>query len=411
VPEHQQTGAPEHEQYEALCALAAGGLLDGEEFVDFQAHMRECSECRSEYQQLSSLVTRDLPQAQGTFWQKLAAMRAKPLPYSRQRFLRRARAEGAVFSREVETPARSGRWYLQPVTLAPVAFLVVVAIGLTIYHFRETPDTAGAKNAAAAQQIAALKQENSALTSSMSQLNESLAAGQREIQDLRAQRGSVAATAEKLRKGQGEAERFSSQKVQLLNETRNQEKLLAEARDEAARIDQLRINDEASLVEQQTRITELSQKLRVASATLDLERQLAAAGKDVRELMVSRKLHVIDVHDTDPSGKPSKAFARVFLTEGQSFTFYAFDLNEDRILSAKRNFQVWAAPGPGNSARSLGLLHVDARAQGRWVLKVDNPEIVKEIQSVFVTVEPAAGGKQPSGQKMLYAYLGEANHP
>jgi hypothetical protein len=38
-------------------------------------------------------------------------------------------------------------------------------------------------------------------------------------------------------------------------------------------------------------------------------------------------------------------------------------------------------------------------------------ELVKQINSVFVTVEPSAGGKQPSGQKMLYADLGEANHP
>jgi hypothetical protein len=59
----------------------------------------------------------------------------------------------------------------------------------------------------------------------------------------------------------------------------------------------------------------------------------------------------------------------------------------------------------------LGVLHVDAKTPGRWVLKVENPELVKEISSVFVTNEPSAGGKQPSGQKMLYAYLGEPNHP
>ena len=45
------------------------------------------------------------------------------------------------------------------------------------------------------------------------------------------------------------------------------------------------------------------------------------------------------------------------------------------------------------------------------MLKVENPEMVKQISSVFVTAEPMAGGKQPSGQKMLYAYLGDANHP
>jgi hypothetical protein len=45
------------------------------------------------------------------------------------------------------------------------------------------------------------------------------------------------------------------------------------------------------------------------------------------------------------------------------------------------------------------------------MLKVENPELVNQISSVFVTVEPTAGGKQPSGQKMLYAYIGQANHP
>jgi hypothetical protein len=128
--------------------------------------------------------------------------------------------------------------------------------------------------------------------------------------------------------------------------------------------------------------------------------------------MAARQLHVIDVRDTDPNGNPSKAFGRVFLTDGKSLTFYAFDLNEDRPENATRSFQVWAVPKESkNSARSLGFLNVDAKAQGRWALDVENPELVKDINSVYVTVEPATGGKQPSGQKMLYAYLGEPNHP
>jgi hypothetical protein len=174
----------------------------------------------------------------------------------------------------------------------------------------------------------------------------------------------------------------------------------------------LRNNDIASLVEQQARITDLSDKLRVASATLDMERQLTAEGKDVRELLAARQLHVIDVRDTDPNGNPGKAFGRVILTEGKSLTFYAFDLNEIKGGDTKRSFQVWAAADAGgNWARSLGFLRVDAKAQGRWVLKVDDPELVKKLNSVYVTAEPAAGGKQASGQKMLYAYLGQANHP
>jgi hypothetical protein len=413
VPEHRKEVMLQHEQYEALCALAAGGLLEGAELADFLAHMKACSQCGSDYEEFSSLVTRELPQNQGALGQKFAVMKARPLPYSRPRFLRRARAEGIPISHEVETRAPSHRWYLRPAAvLAPIAIFTIAAAGLTVYHFRATPDTARANDAAFAQQIVQLQQKNAGLIASLSQLNQSLAAGQREIQNLHAQLGNPAAENLRRTSGQtrGEAQRYSSRNVQLLDESGKQEKLLAQAQDEAARSSQLRISDEASMVEQQARITELANKLRIASATLDQERQLAASGKDVRDLMASRQLHVIDVRDTDPNGNPSPAFGRVFLTEGKSLTFYAFDLNEDN--NAKRGFQVWAVPGAGkNSPRSLGFLRVDAKAQGRWVLKVENPDLVKAISSVFITVEPAADGKQPSGQKMLYAYLGEANHP
>jgi hypothetical protein len=406
----------EHERYEALCALAAGGFLEDAEFGDFQAHLQECSECRSNYQELSTLVTRELPQARGNFQHNLAALRVKPLPYSRQRFLRRARSEGVVFSGEVETPAQLIPWYFRPViSVAAVVALAAVAVSLSVYHYRVTPDSARARDAGITQQIADLKQENSALTASLSQLTESLAARQHEVQTLRAQLGNTT-NAGNLQgsKGQvsGNSEQSTSQNVQLLDEFQNQNRLLEEARGEVARINELRANDAAFLGAQQVRIAELSDRLRVASATLDMERQLAAAGKDVRELMAARQLHVIDVRDTDPNGNPSKAFGRVFLTDGKSLTFYAFDLNEDRPENATRSFQVWAVPKESkNSARSLGFLNVDAKAQGRWALDVENPEIVKDINSVYVTVEPATGGKQPSGQKMLYAYLGEPNHP
>jgi hypothetical protein len=405
VPEQMRSGLPGHEEYEALAALAAGGRLEGAEFNDFRTHLKDCSECRADYQEFRGLVTQALPQAQGTFRQKLAEILTRPAEYSRERFLRRARAEGVVFPSQVEAPARSSSWYLRPsAVLAPIAAVAVVAIGLSAYRLGDTPHTAQPTDAASAQQLTELKGQNAALIASLSRLNDSLAHDQREISNLRSQLGS-----ESQRRG---AATSSSQNAQLLDEARDQEKLLAAAKDEAARINQLRVDDEASLVEQQARITELSYKLRIASATLDQERQLAAAGKDVRELIASRQLHVIDVRDTDPNGNPREAFGRVFLTEGKSLTFYAFDLNQDSGVQAKSSFQVWAVPEAGKSVpRSLGSLHLDAKAQGRWVLRVEKPDLVKEISSVFVTVEPTAGGKQPSGEKMLYAYLGEANHP
>jgi hypothetical protein len=56
-------------------------------------------------------------------------------------------------------------------------------------------------------------------------------------------------------------------------------------------------------------------------------------------------------------------------------------------------------------------LNVDNKAQQRWVLKTNDASAFKEINSLFVTVEPQGGAKTPHGQRLLFAYLGEANHP
>lgn len=401
----------DHSHYEELAALQAGGFLSEAEQTELREHTKNCPECLKAEEEFNELVRSGLPLTVNRVREITDKMKARPDKGMRPRFLQRARLEGIVFSPEVKGsiwhPAKRGGFVLATATI-----LATVLIAVVLYRAYRHP--ASGELVQAQQQVDRLKRENSTLTASLSQLNDSLAAGQREIQNLRTQLGNAATTAENLRRNteqaRGEAERSSSQNAQLLEEARNQEQLLAQARDEAARISQLRLNDDASLVQQELRIADLSNKLRIASATLDMERQLAAAGKDVRELMLARQLHVVDVHDTDPTGKRSKAFGRVFLTEGKSLTFYAFDLSDDRVLNAKRSFEVWAVPeGNKTSARSLGFLHADAKAQGRWVLKVENPELVKNISSAFVTVEPEAGGKHPSGQKMLYAYLGAAN--
>ena len=389
----------DHSHFEALAALEAGGFLSDQELMELREHIKDCVECQKSQEEFRGLVRSGMPLTVSPLLEFVEIARTRPDNGLRGRFLQRARLEGIGFSPGVDGSIRHPGRRLS--LLVPAATALVTAIIVAVF-FGTYWHPASRESSQTQQQVEQLKRENSALTASLSKLNESLSASQREIQNLRTELGNAAGT----------AQRSSSQSAELVEESRNQEKLLAEAKDEAARINQLRVNDEASLAEQLNRITDLSNKLRIASATLDMERQLAAAGKDVRELMLARELHVIDVHDTDPNGNPSRAFGRVFLTEGKSLSFYAFDLNEERALDAKRSFQVWAVPEAGkNSSRSLGFLRVDGKAQGRWVLKVENPELVKEISSVFVTVEPAAGGKQPSGQKMLYAYLGEANHP
>jgi hypothetical protein len=128
--------------------------------------------------------------------------------------------------------------------------------------------------------------------------------------------------------------------------------------------------------------------------------------------MGARNLHIIDVADLDWRGKSKKSFGRVFYAEGRSLVFYAFDLPEKGTIS-KVSFQAWGQrPSGGSGVKNLGVFHIDDHAQKRWVLRVEDPVLLGSIDSLFVTVEPGPGSDRPSGQKLLYAYLGTpVNHP
>ena len=87
-------------------------------------------------------------------------------------------------------------------------------------------------------------------------------------------------------------------------------------------------------------------------------------------------------------------------------------MNDNPNNDAKKTFQVWGEQeGKPGSLRSLGFLNVDNKTQQRWALKTNDAAAFKNINSLFVTVEPQGGAKTPSGQRLLFAYLGEANHP
>jgi predicted nuclease with TOPRIM domain len=189
---------------------------------------------------------------------------------------------------------------------------------------------------------------------------------------------------------------------------------VASVRAELERAQGGRAEDQTSLIESQVRIRDLSEQLAEKSNALEREKELLVAGRDVRELMASRNLHIVDVFDTDPKGKTRPAFGRIFLTEGKSLIFYAYDLNDPRIQSAGYQYRVWGKrEGPSQRARSLGIFYSDDKSQKRWVLQYDDPKVLQEIDSVFVTLEPPSGNQtQPKGEKLMYAYLrGQANHP
>jgi hypothetical protein len=154
--------------------------------------------------------------------------------------------------------------------------------------------------------------------------------------------------------------------------------------------------------------------LKEQSAALARERELLAMGRDVTDLMGARNLHILDVVDTDSRGKTRPAFGRIFFTEGKSLVFYAYDLNEAKMQKANLQYQVWAKKeGPNRPVRRLGIFYSDDKSQNRWVFKCDDAKVVKEIDSVFVTLgRPNSDSTRPEGSPLMFAYLhGAPNHP
>jgi len=175
-----------------------------------------------------------------------------------------------------------------------------------------------------------------------------------------------------------------------------------------------RAANQATVVADQVRIGELSDQLAEQSATLEREREMLTANKDIRDLMAARNLHIADVFDTDTKGKTRTAFGRVFFTEGKSLIIYAYDLDDHRVQDAGYHYRVWGKKeGPGQSTKSLGIFYSDDKTQKRWVFKYDDPKVLSEIDSVFVTLEPPGKNPtEPKGDKFLYAYLrNQPNHP
>jgi hypothetical protein len=411
-----------HEDFEELIALAAVGELSIEQHGELLEHLRGCTACKRASEQFNFILgelplpepsasDRDLLQLQGASY--------------RQRFLERASAEGVRFTpealgekrRRIATSFfRNWRPYTLGVASAVAAMVVVSAVVFPKVLSRLAISQATVSNSkpAAKQADTPASSDSSARISdpasvTISHLQQASADAEKRLDFLRRELARAQASYQQLLQ---ESERWKDQAAQAQRMGQQDEQQLGQARTQVEKLSKDNDQLTAGLVAQQFRITELSQEIENQKAAVERERQLTAAAHDVRELMGARNLHIIDVADLDGQGKSKKSFGRVFYTEGKSLIFYAFDLSQKGSVS-KVSFQAWGQnQNSSSSVKNLGVFHIDDQMQKRWVLRVDNPELLKSVESVFVTVEPSPGRDKPSGQKLLYAYLGtQANHP
>jgi hypothetical protein len=424
-----------HEHFETLCAAASIGQASGAELAELQEHLGECQACQQAYADFLQLgavrVVADANHAEEITGPEALGYIDSGL--FREKFLKKAEAEG-ILSLHEKTPismpdplSRTIRRRGYKTFAMGIAASILLALGVVSVYRGKLYSNAGSSQTGSAAAVPSpvpavsaptdqnrealvsrLEEENRRLTGEVASLQASLAKQSSSVDQLQA----TAATSEKDHATLLSAAKERDAKIDDL------QCQLAQAQTEVATVqadlEKAQAGNQVTLVADQTRIRELSEQLAEQSSALDREREMLAANRDIRDLMSARNLHIADVFDTDTRGKTRAAFGRVFFTEGKSLIIYAYDLNDHRVQDAGYHYRVWGKKeGPSQSAKSLGIFYSDDKTQKRWVFKYDDPKVLSEIDSVFVTLEPP--GKNPSepkGEKFLYAYLrNQPNHP
>jgi hypothetical protein len=402
-----------HEQYEELCALAASGQASPDELTDLRSHLEDCPACRSAAYDFTQVSAQGLSQ--------LAAKRLRcQIPSGMtQRFVARARSEGIQITRENTplAPAANHRWLFA--TIGAVAAVLLIAGSLTIGRRKASPaaldhrpltanhttePSASLVSPVSGAEVARLQQQ---LASARSEVS-SMAA---KIQTQRAELESMGKVQDDLNARLTEAEKGSAV---TQSERAQRDARLAQLEGEIEKARSEKNASDTALALQESELGELRKQVSDQATVLAEQQELAEKGSDVRDLVVARNLHIIDVHDRDGEGKSQRAFGRIFYTEGKSLIFYAYDLADPRKLDAKVSFYVWGERlGTEKPIRSLGVFHNDDANDGRWVLTFDEPQVLAQINSVFVTVESSKKTiKEPGGRRILFAFLGDKpNHP
>jgi len=432
-----------HEQYEELCTLAMIGEVSPAEMQDLRQHLNKCADCREQYREFTQFILPQLSISSDNDASFETGYSTEDRERLRRDFLVAAEKRGRVFSAEtVRSPAKTAAPQIKPTvaisaspirtpyrygwalaaSLATVVFAGGYGTHVLLVQWKVAsnprpgpsvgpPSGSQNRNSDSDNALSQLRAANARDTKTIAELEQNLSATVAELEDAQrslhvTQTGQSALEAQ-LGEKTGEIATLQAQ-AQRSQQTMN------DLRGQVGQLQQQVSESQASVAVSEVRIRDLNDQLANQTASLDREREMLSVGRDVRDLMGARNLHIIDVHDANGAGKNQKSFGRIFYTEGKQLIFYAFDLDDKRVMNANYSFQAWGERlGQPSSVKSLGILYVDDKAQRRWSLKVDDPHQLSEINSVFVTLEPHRGEKEkPEGKRILFAFLGgEPNHP
>jgi hypothetical protein len=401
----------EHERFEELASLAAIGELSHEEHEEFLRHKETCPQCRKILAETSSVATAAF----------LAASPEDEDPAAKTERHRRLRDNVArLLPVAVPAPFRSRHKHLIAAGIA-AAFVLGAGVGGAV-GLRKGRAAIVTKSPTEAPRTATVQvpgpsipepTEASRLRAAVAELrNES----DRAREDVRAMQDKLAKSDEhaaKLETKLNEVEQQSNKQAQEVIQARND---LSTATVELTQAKDSVNASQATIQSLQYKLADREARLTEVTASVDRERDLLSAGREIRDIMGARELHIVDVIDRDGKGRARKAFGRAFYTQGKSLIFYAFDLPAKSTADGKFVYAAWGSNSNNLNnkvAHSLGIFYNDDQTQHRWAMKFDDPKLLEEIDTVFVTLEPAGRPfTAPTGKPLLEAYFGTPpNHP
>jgi hypothetical protein len=432
-----------HEKFKELCALAQADALSIGERFELEEHLRICEPCREVYAGYALVSGAGMaflgapgelpPEARNwdnrDSWEKI---------FSTIQNQRSPRVLPFQTALPRQSPAGLRVTPVMGWIAGLVAACMVAVIALGAYHVGArknlAPQKLFSKNLApakiptgdsASQPKASPADPSSvqrlaAQAAQISSLEASVANEQKELTRLRgasdlaqvrlAQLGKTADGREaELRQRTEERDKLANQLGETEKQYQNLQVELTNLRNEHSQT----LLRTASL---ESKLGDLTSANQDQSRRLNDDEQYLVSDRDIRELMGARKLYIADVFDVDSGSRTRKPFGRVFYTQNKSLIFYAFDLDHQPGVRNASAFQVWGQRDSESNGEShpmnLGILYMDSETNRRWVLRLDDPRQLAEIDAVFVTVEPHGGSQKPTGKPFLYALLRkEANHP
>jgi hypothetical protein len=421
------------DEFAELCALSTSGELSAEEVAALDEHVTGCASCAALLREYASLAHVGMA--------KLAADREReiktPFGYNKtraeERFVAALQAarphRPARLSSNAQLPSVSSRWQVmkRPSLLTGAAAIVLVCIGsafelgrrvtvshpasesaAVVVHMPAPPD--GEKTELKAE-LAAAQSSLKAITTRSADLEKQLA----ELSD--AKMSMLAQIADLTQKDDLDSASLVSvtqQRDGLQQQLNDTASALTRVRDDLNRAQQDRQEALFRVATLETEVKDLHTELSASNNSAGSDEKYLAADRDIRELMGARQLYIADVFDVQNNGERSKPFGRVFYTKGKSLIFYAFDLEKQAGYREAKTFQAWGKPDSSSGKPiSLGVFYMDNEQNRRWIVKSDNPDILAQINAVFVTVEPHGGSQMPTGKPFLEAYLHTLppNHP